>query len=149
MSAFAIVAHCTLRLMTGKMATPHPSDDHIVRQCARASVVLDRLSRFLPNMTTLEVDVGLCDELLWGLTLLLQPLTALSRVKPAVVSEEVVVALESAWIAAQPSLKPLLASSRNRGGPHNAETSIPDRLAVLQQSTSSCFNAFGMILAAR
>lgn len=147
MSAFAIVAHCTLRLMTGKMATPHPSDNHIARQCVRVRVALDRLSRFLPNMTTLEANVTLCEELLWGLTLLLQPLTALSRVKPAVVSEEVVAALESAWIAAQPSLTPWPASVEPSDDPQNAEESIPYRLALLQRNTSSFFDTFGMVLA--
>lgn len=149
MSAFAIVAHAMLRLVTGKTTTPHPQDDRIARQCKRARATLDKLSRYLPTTRALEGDVTLCDELLWGLTLFLQPLTTLARVKPAVVSEDVVAALESAWSTAQLSLVPWVASTKRREGSHRPEGSIPDRLAVLQQNTSSCFNTFGMVLAAR
>lgn len=149
MSAFAIVAHCILCLVTGKTNTPHPQDVRIARQCARARVALDRLPRFLPATMMLRTDTALCNELLWGLSLLLQPLAQLALIRPEVVDEDIVAALESAWSSAKPSLVPWVAAPPSAESASRPSGSISDRLSDLQRDASWCFDPFGMVLSPR
>ncbi|KAI0631334.1 hypothetical protein C8Q77DRAFT_200789 [Trametes polyzona] len=148
MSAFAIVAHCALCLITGKITIPPLQEVRIEEHYSRVKVALGALPRFLPTEDALAKDDTLCNELLWGLTLLLRPLRALSCEKPGLVGEEVVISLEAAWAAAKPSLVPWVAP---RAEPRDKEVrlpslSVPERLSALQEDAAKCFDPFGMSL---
>ncbi|KAI0323692.1 hypothetical protein GY45DRAFT_1439507 [Cubamyces sp. BRFM 1775] len=146
--AFTIIVHGMLRLMTGYTAVPDTQQDHFEWLQAQARSTLGLIPDFLPSGEALlgvhpPGDMSLCDELAFGLQLLLGPLTLLSRSVDSAdpsqrpfVDVDVVDRLEYVWGTADTVLRP----DRPLENAHpQSRSSITERLRLLYNNVNSLF----------
>ncbi|KAI0641542.1 hypothetical protein C8Q79DRAFT_930012 [Trametes meyenii] len=162
MYTFYIVVHCMLCVMQGKTTVPAPEETHFHNLCERAKAALCSLPKFLPVGSALvdhQTGHALCDQLSFGLQLLLAPLTLLSASMdapdpqfrnayklvgaPSVIETEVVTALEQAWETARIVLE---LPSRPDVEESKAGLGITTRLTALRTDVGSLFMSFGLVL---
>ncbi|KAH9852315.1 hypothetical protein C2E23DRAFT_885821 [Lenzites betulinus] len=163
-SAFNIVLQCMLRVVLDKTTVPKPEQQHFQALCDRARDALSALPDFLPDRAALVGSATLCNQLAYGLKLLLKPLIQLSHGMdaphapdtaphivdtPSPITAEVVNALEEVWDTAwaviseshKPHLPPPVAPRDHLG--------ITRRLEEMQREVNLLFNPFGMQLGPR
>ncbi|KAI0355887.1 hypothetical protein OH77DRAFT_270524 [Trametes cingulata] len=148
MSAFHIVVQCMLRILRGETAVPEPRAERLKKMSECAQEALKFLPRFLPSTQALLDSIDLCDQLSFGLHLLLGPLAEFSQIldessqfTTAKVDcrDEAVEALQAAWNTAKRDLAPPATYSVPLPPPWGKRSARTCQLELLRDEVGALF----------
>ncbi|KAI0659741.1 hypothetical protein C8Q70DRAFT_92916 [Cubamyces menziesii] len=149
--AFLIVVHCMLRVGTKGVHALEPRQ--LESLCRQTTEALELLPESLPDSEALFAGIeSLCNELAFGLQLLLQPLARLSAYIDAsptqvsealIIHETVVERIEEAWSHVEYVLRPPSYLYRDFSKPPSPKTGITERLDTLLDKVNGLFELPG------